>query len=88
MEKPRSSPHPKLVALGRLIARKRGERGLSQEALAHRAGLHRTFLGMVERAERNITILNLLRIATALGVKPGELLDPLGDVDAKDEEGR
>lgn len=46
----------------------RMERGFSQEELAHRAGLHRTYVGAVERAERNITLLNAERIAEALGV--------------------
>ncbi|HZW25512.1 MAG TPA: helix-turn-helix transcriptional regulator [Gallionella sp.] len=44
------------------------ERGFSQEELAHQAGLHRTYVGAVERGERNITLLNAQRIAEALGV--------------------
>ncbi len=46
----------------------RMERGFSQEELAYRAGLHRTYVGAVERGERNITLLNAQRIAEALGV--------------------
>lgn len=46
----------------------RVERGFSQEELAHRAGLHRTYVGAVERGERNITLLNAQRIADALDV--------------------
>ncbi|MBI3530118.1 MAG: helix-turn-helix transcriptional regulator [Betaproteobacteria bacterium] len=46
----------------------RMKRGFSQEELAHRAGLHRTYVGAVERGERNITLLNAQRIAEALGV--------------------
>lgn len=46
----------------------RMERGFSQEKLAHLAGLHRTYVGAVERGERNITLLNAQRIAEALGV--------------------
>lgn len=48
--------------------------GVSQEELADRAGMHRTYLGGVERGERNVGLLNLLRIARALGVAPSDLL--------------
>lgn len=46
----------------------RAQLGYSQEELAHRSGLHRTYIGAVERSERNITLLNAQRIADALGV--------------------
>ena len=49
--------------------------GLSQEALAEICGLHRTYVGSVERAERNVSIDNIERIATALGVTPSTLLE-------------
>lgn len=45
----------------------RQTQGLSQEALADKAGLHRTYIGSVERCERNITLFNANRIAQALG---------------------
>jgi len=48
--------------------------GLSQEHLADKVGLHRTYIGSVERAERNVTIDNIERIAKALGISVIELL--------------
>ena len=49
----------------------------SQERLADHAGLHRTYVGHVERGEVNVTVWNLLRIAAALGVDPAELVEGL-----------
>lgn len=48
--------------------------GLSQEELAERAKLHRTYIGMIERREKNVTIYNIERIAQALDVAPAKLL--------------
>lgn len=48
--------------------------GISQEELAFRAGLHRTYIGMVERAERSISLQNAKKIADALNVKLDNLL--------------
>ncbi|WP_294089097.1 helix-turn-helix domain-containing protein [uncultured Actinobacillus sp.] len=63
-----------LKNLGLSIKLERVRRGLSQEELAERAGLHRTYIGMVERAERNITVVNLALIAKALNTSIGSLL--------------
>lgn len=63
-----------LKCIGARIRRLRGERGLAQDELAARAHLHRTYLGGVERGERNLGALNLIAIARALGVPPSELL--------------
>jgi transcriptional regulator with XRE-family HTH domain len=63
--------------LQRFGARVRAERerlGVSQEELAARAELHRTYVGGVERGERNVGLLNVIRIARVLNLAPSELL--------------
>lgn len=56
------------MAFGRRVRELRKERGLSQEELAHRAGMHSTYLGGIERGERNPALLNISKIARALRV--------------------
>ena len=67
----RSKAH---AALGRAIRDYRVVRGLSQEELGFRSGLHRTYVGGIERGERNPSFTNILRVAEALGVSASELL--------------
>ena len=62
-----------LIALGRQIRTVRLSRNISQEDFAMEAGLGRSYYGGVERGERNIAALNLMRIAVALNVEVGEL---------------
>ena len=52
----------------------RKKKGFSQEALADACGLHRTYIGSVERAERNISLQNVERISVALGISPEFLI--------------
>lgn len=63
-----------LDRLGEAIRTARKEKGLSQEALADAAGIDRSHMGKIERGERNVTLLNLLRVAHALGTQPSSLL--------------
>jgi transcriptional regulator with XRE-family HTH domain len=65
------------AVVGRNIRRIRDGRGLSQEELADELGVHRTFMGGVERGERNLTLRSVERLAGGLGVEPRLLLiDP------------
>lgn len=57
-----------LKQFGEKVQILRKERKLSQEELAYLAGFHRTYIGMIERAERNITLSNLKRLADALNI--------------------
>ena len=51
----------------------RTERGWSQERFADRCGLHRTYIGSIERGEQNLSLVNIERLATTLGISLGEL---------------
>ena len=57
-----------LIRFGEKVRSERMKLGLSQEGLASRAGVHRTYIGMIERAEKNITLENIEKIAKALDI--------------------
>lgn len=65
--------HPSLTKLGSRIRELRKAQGFSQESFAAEVGLDRTYMGSVERGERNVAALNLIRIAKSLKVEVGEL---------------
>lgn len=71
---PSFSGNPALVRLGAAIRAARKAKGLSQEALAELAGIDRSYMGGIERGEHNLAIMNLLKIADALGVKASSLI--------------
>jgi transcriptional regulator with XRE-family HTH domain len=64
---------------GRNLHRLRGQEGLSQESLGHRAGLHRTAIGMIETGQRTPRVDTLVKLAVALDRDPAELLRGLAD---------
>jgi transcriptional regulator with XRE-family HTH domain len=66
--------HKILRQFGSRVKKLRKARGWSQEELGKRAGLHRTYIGSIERNERNISLLNIERIAKALNIEIKKLL--------------
>ena len=66
-------PDPR-VQFGRTMRKRRQALGLSQEGLAERADLHWTYIGGIERGERNVSLLNIVKIARALGTTPARLM--------------
>ncbi len=73
-----SSEHEILTRLGGAIRARRLELGLSQEGLAHLSGIDRSHMGKIERGERNVTLLNIERVAGVLKVTPSKLLADAG----------
>jgi transcriptional regulator with XRE-family HTH domain len=65
--------NPSLIKLGKRIRELRADKGFSQESFAAEVGLDRTYMGGIERGERNIAALNLIRIAKTLKVEVGDL---------------
>lgn len=64
-----------LKQFGKRVREEREKQGLSQERLGELAKVHRTYIGMIERAEKNITLTNMEKIARALGKKVNGLVD-------------
>lgn len=71
---------PTLLELGRYLRKTREKRGWSQEDLAFECGLHRTYVGAVERGEYNVTLLTLRTITEALGIT---LADAIGSISSR-----
>lgn len=67
---------PILLLFGHNVQQARKKQEISQEKLAELAGVHRTYIGMIERAEKNITLCNIEKIAKALKVEIKDLLVP------------
>jgi transcriptional regulator with XRE-family HTH domain len=62
------------AAFGKAVRQARQKKGWSQEELAYRANLHRTYVGSIERGERNVALENIVALADVLGMKAFELL--------------
>ncbi len=62
-----------LLKFGKKVREERKKLGYSQEVLAEKAGVHRTYIGMIERGEKNITLANIQKVSKALKIKISEL---------------
>lgn len=72
---------------GKAVQRLRKQAGYSQEAFADAVGVHRTYMGTIERGEKNISLRNIERLAAALGLSPGQLLSAADDEGQRDPKG-
>ena len=71
---PRHAQHPALVSLGAAIRRTRRAVGISQEELAHRSAIDRSYMSSIERGEQNPGVVSVVRIAYAMNVTVTELM--------------
>lgn len=78
--------NPVSVILGKRLQKRRKAAGHSQEAFAHLVGVHRTYMGLIERGERNMTVLTYIRIIRQLGITEDELLLELPTPESREEE--
>lgn len=72
--------HPQLLLIGQRLRALREARGMSQEVFALEAGIARSYYGGIERGQRNLAALNLVRIASTLGVEMGELFPSMKEL--------
>jgi len=75
---PKHAGDPALASIGKTVRAVRKTLGYSQEQLALATDMDRSYIGGIERGEHNLTVLNLLRIASVLGISTGELLAKAG----------
>ncbi len=70
------NPDPRIL-FGKRVRKLRLARRLSQEKLAELADLHRNYVGGVERGERNVSLINIVKLAHGLNVRPTKLIEPI-----------
>ena len=66
-----------MLKFGKKVREERKKLGYSQEVLAEKAGVHRTYIGMIERGEKNITLANIQKVSKALKIKISKLTEGL-----------
>lgn len=73
--------HPELVLIGQRISELRAKAGYSQESFAYELGMDRAYYGGLERGQRNVAMLNLIRVARGLNVELGDLFPRMSALD-------